>query len=65
MVEKGECVEIAIESLAYGGKAVGRHNGLVVFVEGAAPGDRVSARIVRRKADYAEAVVAELIEPSP
>jgi len=65
MIEKSRCVELTIESLAYGGKGVGRLDGLVVFVEGTAPGDRVVARITRKKPDYAEAAMEKLIEPSP
>jgi len=65
MVDKPNCVELTIESLAYGGKGVARLNGLVVFVEGAVPGDRISARIVRRKPDFAEAAIEEVLAPSP
>ena len=65
MIEKSSCVELTIESLAYGGKGVARADGLVVFVEGVAPGDRVMARIMRKKPDYAEAVAEKVIEPSP
>ncbi len=36
-----------------------------MFVPGAIPGDRVRARIIKRKRTFAEAAVAELIEPSP
>jgi len=65
MVAKSDRVELTIESLAYGGKGVGRLDGYVVFVEGAVPGDRVAARIVRKKSDYGEAVIEQVIEPSP
>ncbi|MCX8037352.1 MAG: 23S rRNA (uracil(1939)-C(5))-methyltransferase RlmD [Candidatus Sumerlaeia bacterium] len=65
MAEKPEPVELTIERLAYGGKGVARLNGLVVFVEATAPGDRVRARIVKRKQGYAEAVATEIIQPSP
>lgn len=65
MVEKSSRVELTIESLAYGGQGVARLDGLVVFVEGTVPGDRVSARIVRRKRDYAQATLEAMIEPSP
>jgi 23S rRNA (uracil1939-C5)-methyltransferase len=37
----------------------------VVFVAGAVPGDRVRARVTRRRKSYAEASVVELLEPSP
>ncbi len=58
-------VQLHIESMAYGGQGVARAEGLVVFVKGTAAGDRVSARITRKKKDYAEARLIEIIEPSP
>jgi 23S rRNA (uracil1939-C5)-methyltransferase len=36
-----------------------------VFVRGGMPGDRVRARIGKSKRAYAEADVAELLEPGP
>ncbi len=63
--KKGEALELTIDSLAYGGGGVARHNGFVVFVKRALPGERVRARIVKRRSGFAEAVVEELLEPSP
>ena len=51
--------------MAYGGKGIAHLDGLVVFVDGAIPGDRVMARVVRKKKDYAEAKLEELLDPSP
>jgi 23S rRNA (uracil1939-C5)-methyltransferase len=61
----GEELELRIESLAHGGAGVGRADGFVVFVRGAVPGDRVRARVSKAKRSFAEADVAELLEPSP
>ncbi len=58
-------LELTIDSLAFGGNGVARHDGYVVFVQGGIPGDRVRARITRPKRDYAEAIAVELLEPSP
>ncbi len=55
---------LRIDSLAYGGSAVGRHEGKAVFVPLAAPGDTVRCRPVREKKNYVEAQLEELIEPS-
>jgi 23S rRNA (uracil1939-C5)-methyltransferase len=44
---------------------VARLDGYVVFVQGAVPGDRVRARVDKRKRAYAEARVIELLDPSP
>jgi 23S rRNA (uracil1939-C5)-methyltransferase len=54
-----------VESLAHGGRGVARSDGYVVFVSGALPGDRVRARLARAKRDFAEAVVVEMVRPSP
>jgi 23S rRNA (uracil1939-C5)-methyltransferase len=61
----GEELELEIESLAHGGAGVARFDGFVVFVRGAVPGDRVRARVSKSKRSFAEADVAELLEPSP
>ena len=61
----GAELELSIESLAFGGNGVARADGYVVFVRGAVPGDRVRARIEKRKRTYAEARTVELIEASP
>jgi 23S rRNA (uracil1939-C5)-methyltransferase len=64
--EKGQEVELRIDSLAFGGEGVARlgESGYVVFVTGAIPGDHVRARVTRRKRSYAHAVSVELLEPS-
>ena len=36
-VKKGQRIDIEIDAMAYGGKGIGRLNGLVVFVKGAVP----------------------------
>jgi 23S rRNA (uracil1939-C5)-methyltransferase len=60
---RGEQLEIEIESLAFGGRGVGRCDGLVVFVAGALPGDRVRAEITKAKKRFAEARTVELLSP--
>ena len=61
----GDELELAVESLAFGGSGVARVDGYVVFVRGAVPGDRVRARVLKRKRAYAEARAVEVIEASP
>lgn len=62
---KGETIELEIEDLAYGGKGVARLDGLVVFVEGGLPGDKVLARIFKVRGNYAESRIEILLVPSP
>lgn len=64
MVSRGDILDLNIESSAYKGKMVAHHNGLVVFVPLAVPGDRVRARVVRKRRKFAEAVVEEVLDPS-
>lgn len=62
----GDQFELTIDSLSYsGGRGVGRHEGLVVFVPHTAPKDRVLVRVTSQKARFLEAEVVELLEPSP
>jgi 23S rRNA (uracil1939-C5)-methyltransferase len=63
--KQGAELELKIDALAYGGAGVARLDGYVVFVQGAVPGDRVRARVSKRKRAYAEARVVELLDPSP
>lgn len=62
---KGQIIELHIENMAYGGQGVARLDGLVYFVRGTAPGDRITARVFRKKKGYAEARMTELLDPSP
>ena len=62
---QGATVEVTIDTLAHGGAGVGRLDGYVLFVRDAVPGDRVRARITKRKRAYAEARTVELLEPGP
>jgi 23S rRNA (uracil1939-C5)-methyltransferase len=55
---------VTIDSLAFGGDGVGRHDGQVVFVPGVAPGDEVEARVVQEKKGYVRAEVARILRPS-
>jgi len=64
-IRKGDEVELSIDSLAFGGRGVARHAGMVIFVEGALEGDVVRARITKRKPQYAEARATEVVTPSP
>ncbi len=65
--QRGEVLELQVDSLAFGGEGVARlgESGYVVFVAGAIPGDRVRALVHKRKRSYAHARTVELLEPSP
>jgi 23S rRNA (uracil1939-C5)-methyltransferase len=62
---KGTEVELIIDKLAFGGQALGRVDGFVVFVAHALPGQKVRVRLTRKKAQFAEGRVVEVLEQSP
>jgi 23S rRNA (uracil1939-C5)-methyltransferase len=62
---RGSELELTVDSLAYGGNGVARHDGYVVFVAGGIPGDRVRAVVTKAKRGYAEARAVEVLEPAP
>lgn len=59
LVEKAEVVDISSE-----GKAVAKVDGMVIFVDGAVPGDTVDILVTRKKNNYAEGHVLNLLSPS-
>ncbi len=61
---RGEEVELEIQDLAFGGRGVARHAGMVIFVPGALPGERVRARLLTIRRSYGEASVLEILRPS-
>jgi 23S rRNA (uracil1939-C5)-methyltransferase len=70
--QRGDELELRVESLAFGGEGVARlrtagepDGGYVVFVAGAVPGDLVRAVVHKRKRSYAHARTIEVLEPSP
>ena len=57
---------ISIESVAAEGNAVAHtDDGMVVFVPFAVPGDIVNIRVTKKKKNYLEGFVSEIVKPSP
>src|SRR3984893_16449 len=65
--QRGDQLELGIESLAFGGEGVARlgDGGYVGFVARAIPGDRVRAVVHKRKRSYAHARTLEVLQASP
>jgi 23S rRNA (uracil1939-C5)-methyltransferase len=61
----GDILDLAIDTLAYGGQGIARHEDFVLFVRGAVPGDTVRAQVTKRRRAYAEARLLEILSPSP
>ncbi len=56
---------VTLESLAFGGDAVGHIDGKVIFVSGGVPGDVVRITVTGEKPGYSRGVVNEILTPSP
>jgi 23S rRNA (uracil1939-C5)-methyltransferase len=63
-MRRGDIIDLTIDRTAFGGQGIARLDGLVIFVKGAIPGDRVKALILKKKKAYAEARVQEILVPS-
>ncbi len=64
-VQRDQELELDVDSLAYGGNGVARHEGFVVFVRRGLPGDRVRARVTKVKRGFAEALATEVLTAGP
>ncbi len=51
--------------MTVGGAGLGRHNGLVLFVDYAAPGDLLLVEITEEKKNLSFAKIVKILEPSP
>lgn len=56
---------LTIESAGAQGKAIAKHEGMVVFITGGVPGDVVDVRVTKKKSNYAEAITTRIVSPSP
>jgi 23S rRNA (uracil1939-C5)-methyltransferase len=65
-MKKGDIIEnILAETMAAEGKCIARHNGLVVFIEGCAPGDQVDVQLTKIKSSFLEARTVKINSLSP
>jgi len=60
-----DTITVEMTTMAHGGDALGRHEGKVIFVPYAIPGEVVRAEITEDKGHYAFARLVEVLEPSP
>ena len=63
-IKKGQRFTLEVSHIAFGGKGLAKPDGFAVFIDKAVPGDVVEVQITRKKKNYAEARVVELLEPS-
>ncbi len=64
-LKKGHEVTLTIEGAAFKGKGIGKVDGMAVFVSSTMPGDEVRTRIIKRKKNFREGKLLEIISPSP
>jgi 23S rRNA (uracil1939-C5)-methyltransferase len=60
-----EQLVLKLDDLAFGGDAVGRHEGKAIFVPYGIPGEVVRVGLLQDKGRYARAKLLEILEPSP
>ncbi len=58
-------IRLHLDDMAYGGAAVGRHEGKAVFVPGGIPGEDVRVEIVKEERRYSLGRLLEVLTPSP
>jgi tRNA/tmRNA/rRNA uracil-C5-methylase (TrmA/RlmC/RlmD family) len=64
MTDEPGVVELEVGAVAHGGICVARHEGQVVFVRHALPGERVLARVTDRRKGFLRADAVEILLPS-
>jgi 23S rRNA (uracil1939-C5)-methyltransferase len=64
-MNRGERLRLTIERPAAGGRMIARHDGAVVFVSGAIPGEVVDAEIEKVQRGTAWAATRDILERSP
>lgn len=63
-VQVGDRISLRIDSLAFGGDGLGRHEGFVVFVPFTAPGDTVEVEITEKSARHSRGKVTSVLNPA-
>jgi 23S rRNA (uracil1939-C5)-methyltransferase len=60
-----DLLRLPVHDVAFGGSGVARLDGKVYFIPFTAPGEVITARVVRDKKKFAEAELVEVEQPSP
>jgi len=72
-LKRGDIIEVTITDYAFGGKGIAKVNTTInneevlypIFVDNSFPGQKVKARIAKKRKKYAECKLIEVIEHSP
>lgn len=60
-----EPVDVEIERLSHEGRGIAHHDGRVMFIQGALPGEKVSAKILKRRRQQDEGQALSVEQPAP
>ena len=63
-LKKNDEIKLNIDSVTPLGSAVGRHEGMAVFVRNAVPGDEVLCHIIKTSKNYAVGIISDILKPS-
>ena len=63
-MQRGDKLELFVEKLLFEGAGLARYEGLPIFVDGAAPREKVLAEVVSVNKNFAKAKIVEIVEPS-
>ena len=59
-----DLVELCVTDVVYGGRGLARLEGCVIFIPGVLSGEKVRAKITRKRRNYREAELVQVLEPS-
>ncbi|MFN8594982.1 MAG: class I SAM-dependent RNA methyltransferase [Anaerolineae bacterium] len=65
LTETSPTVTVQLETMIYGGEALGRVDGQAIFVTGGLADETVRVVITERRKNFARGIVTEVLEPSP
>ncbi len=57
-------IQLKLDRMVYGGEAIGRYDGKVVFVNGGIEEELVDVQIIQQKKDYLRGNIVRIIQPS-
>jgi 23S rRNA (uracil1939-C5)-methyltransferase len=58
-------IELTLTDMGHEGRALGRHEGRVIFADFAIPGERAVVELYRSRPDYGQGTVVEVLDASP
>ncbi|WP_430885094.1 23S rRNA (uracil(1939)-C(5))-methyltransferase RlmD [Fusibacter sp. JL216-2] len=64
-MKRGSIIELTIDRVAFPSKAIGTYEGHKIQVKGALPGQKIKARIKKKKQNRIDATVLEVLEQAP